>query len=408
MTSEQYVWAWLPGASTPVVCGLVREEAAGTYSFNYGVSYLSHPDAIPLFGMPLTQGLLPLPDGLIIHGALRDALPDAWGQRVILNKITGLFGRAADTGDLSLMTYMRESGSDRFGALDFQDSATDYVERNYSATLEDLATAADALEEGLALPPALDAALAHGTSIGGARPKVTLTDGDQHWIAKLSSSSDRRPAVRHEALALELARHMGVEVVESSLTTVLGRDVLLVRRFDRGPNGLRSMAVSALTLVGLDEMTGRYATYPDLLDALRTHGSEPEHAGRELFHRIAANIALGNTDDHARNHAALWDGKTLTLSPAYDIDPCRPHGWDANQAMAYGRKGERVASLRDLAMTAPIYGLSRAAGLEIARSVLDAIHENWTEACDAARLPAAESERMMGRTVLNPSVIDGL
>lgn len=408
MTSEQYVWAWLPGTSTPIVCGLVREEAAGTYSFNYGASYLNHPDAIALFGMPLTQGLLPLPDGLIIHGALRDALPDAWGQRVILNKLSGLSGRAADTGDLSLMTYMRESGSDRFGGLDFQDSATEYVDRNYSATLEDLATAADALEEGLALPPALDAALAHGTSIGGARPKVTLNDGDQHWIAKLSSSSDRRPVVRHEALALELARCIGIDVVDSRLTSVLGRDVLLVRRFDRGPNGLRSMAVSALTMVGLDEMTGRYATYPDLLDALRTHGSEPEHVGRELFHRIAANIALGNTDDHARNHAALWDGMTLTLSPAYDIDPCRPHGWDANQAMAYGRRGERVANLRELAVAAPVYGLTRAAGQEIARGLVDAIHENWNEACDAARLTAAESERVMGRTVLNPSVIDGL
>lgn len=122
-------------------------------------------------------------------------------------------------------------------------------------------------------------------------------------------------------MALELARSAGVRTVQSRLTTAAGRDALLVRRFDRGPADARTMAVSGLTMLGLDEMMGRYATYPDLLDVLRTHGFDPEEVGRELFLRIAANIALGNSDDHARNHAALWDGQHLTLSPPTTSTP---------------------------------------------------------------------------------------
>ena len=84
MTSERlYVWAWLPGASTPIVCGVV-EEQHGHHRFNYGRSYVENPDAIPLYGIPLRQGAAPLPNGLTLHGALRDALPDAWGQHGIL------------------------------------------------------------------------------------------------------------------------------------------------------------------------------------------------------------------------------------------------------------------------------------------------------------------------------------
>lgn len=409
MTSDRmYVWVWLPDASQPVVCGLVQEHSGGRYSFTYGKSYRERHDAIPLYAMPLQQGFVPVPDGMTIHGALRDALPDAWGQNVIMSRLTGRSGKDADTGDLSLMTYMKESGSDRFGAIDFQASATDYVPRLDSATLDELVSAADALEQGQSLPDALSAAFTHGTSIGGARPKVTLTDGDDHWIAKLSSSSDPRPVVRHEALALELARRAAVDVAESRLIRSLGRDVLLMRRFDRGPHGTRQMAVSALTVLSLDEMFGRYATYPAFLDVLREKGLAPETVGDELFARIAANIALGNTDDHARNHTALWDGQHLRLSPAYDIDPCRTPGWDASQAMAYGRNGERASDLGGLVRTASVYGLGRQEALAVVNRTVDAIHDGWIDACAMARLTSAEAKGILGRIILNPAVLANL
>lgn len=407
MTSEQtqqFVWAWLPGQTTPVPCGTVWREGT-THRFRYGRSYRARPEAIALYGMPLGNQVLDPPAGMQMHGALRDALPDAWGQHVILARLTGRSGVDGDTAELAAITYMRNSSSDRFGAIDYQETGTMYVARHEPATLDDLADAALALEEGRPLPSGLDAALTHGTSVGGARPKATLADGTGNWIAKFSSASDRgNPVVRHEALALRLAGLAGVETVEAHLARAGGRDTLLVRRFDRGADGTRRMAVSGLTLLQLDEMAGRYATYPGLLDVLREKGEHPALVGEELFTRIAVNIALGNTDDHARNHAALWDGRQLALAPAYDIEPCRSPGWDANQAMAYGRNGERVSSLAGLIRAAAVYDLDRSEANGIVDRVVTTINERWSEAVDAVELTKSQAGSLFGSRVLNPRV----
>jgi len=134
-----FVWAWLPRATEPVVAG--RLEAVGdVVVFNYGRSYLQRPGAIPLYlpELPLEPGRIrPLP-GLQVAGCIKDAGPDAWGQRVILARHAGRLTPDSDTAELGLITYLLESGSDRIGALDFQTSATDYTPRSSSASLEEL------------------------------------------------------------------------------------------------------------------------------------------------------------------------------------------------------------------------------------------------------------------------------
>lgn len=406
--TTQFVWAWLPGAQAPIVCARVWQEGT-THRFLYGRSYRENPHAIALYGMPLSDQPIDPPPAMTLHGALRDALPDAWGQHVILARLTGSSGARGDTGDLSPLTYMRNSSSDRFGAIDFQDAADTYAARYLPATLHDLADAALALEEGRPLTPLLDAALTHGTSVGGARPKATLIDEEGGWIVKFSSASDRgNPVIRHEALALTLAQLAGVDTVDARLTTAAGRDALLVRRFDRGDAGTRLMAVSGLTVLQLDEMVERYATYPGLLDVLRDMGDHPERLGEELFTRIATNIALGNTDDHARNHAALWDGQRLTLAPAFDIDPCRTPGWDANQAMAYGRNGERASNLAGLIDVSATYDLARAEASTIVDRIITAIRDHWADAVDQAGLTREQAAALYGSRILNESTTAGL
>lgn len=88
--------------------------------------------------------------------------------------------------------------------------------------------------------------------------------------------------------------------------------------------------VSGLTILDLTEDTARYACYEDLAGRLRRAGKSPTGALRELFGRMSFNILMGNTDDHARNHAAFWDGRFLELTPAYDIDPRPRLGREAN------------------------------------------------------------------------------
>ena len=87
------------------------------------------------------------------------------------------------------------------------------------------------------------------------------------------------------------------------------------------------------TLLGLDEMMARYASYATLAEMIRHRFTELRDTLRELFSRLAFNILCGNTDDHARNHAAFWNGASLTLTPAYDICPQGRRGNTASQAM---------------------------------------------------------------------------
>ena len=238
--TSAFVWVWLPGAAEPVVVGRLDDDA-GTYRFTYGRSYLARDDAVAIYTpeLPLRDGRIAPLRGLTMAGCLRDAGPDAWGQRVILARRLGHLDASADTDTLTPLTYLLESGSDRIGALDFQASATEYQPRSADhPTLADMQSAADRLTAGETLTPDLADALLHGTSIGGARPKVTLADDHgRPVIAKLSTQTDTYPVVKFEAVAMGLAQRVGVTVARTRLTQSLGRDVLLVDRFDRPGGG---------------------------------------------------------------------------------------------------------------------------------------------------------------------------
>ncbi|HET9592121.1 MAG TPA: hypothetical protein VFP17_04325, partial [Solirubrobacterales bacterium] len=124
---QAFVWVWLPDATEPVVAGRL-DPVGPIVNFTYGRSYLEREDAIPLYlpELPLQRGPIS-PHVGELAGCIEDAGPDAWGQRVILNRLTG---RAdADSAELGPLTYLLESGCDRVGALDFQESATEYVPR---------------------------------------------------------------------------------------------------------------------------------------------------------------------------------------------------------------------------------------------------------------------------------------
>jgi len=398
-----FVWVWLPGATSPVVAGRI-DRVAEMYRFAYGSSYLARPEAVSLFQpeLPLRQGWLEAPEGLDMAGCLWDASPDSWGQRVIIARLTGIQGRAADAVDFDKLTFLLESGSNRIGALDFQRSATHYEPRSQTASLDELHEAADALQSG-ELREDLARALVDGTAVGGARPKVLVTDHDREYIAKLSTSTDPYPVVRAEAVGLELARRVGIAVPASRIIQSLGRDVLLVERFDRPGDGTRRMLISALTMLGFGDFLGaRYSSYPETLDVLRKHGASGKHLGRTLFERIVFNIAISNTDDHARNHAAFWDGQHLDLTPAYDLCPQLRSGTEANQAMDISRSGRRASTFATCIAAAGEYGLTTQGARDIVDHQVTVIGEAWEDAADTAELTHVDRRSLFGRQVLNP------
>lgn len=409
-TSDRaYVWTWLRGSATPVVAGLVERHRAGALRFAYARSYLARPDAISLYGpeLPLVGGWIEPAHGLTMASCLRDACPDAWGQRVIVNQIAGQMGLGAEVESLDQIAYMLRSGTNRFGAVDFQFDPDVYTPRRDTAPLSDMLAAVDDVEAGIELPAPISDALVHGTSIGGARPKILLHHGGDEFIAKLSTSTDPYGVVNAEAASLALARRAGIDVPDSRIESAAGRDILLVRRFDRRADGGRRHVVSGLTMLGLDEMLARYATYPDLLDTLRLHSAKAASVGPTLFTRIAFNIAIGNFDDHARNHAAFWDGDSLELTPAYDLCPQPRSGETALQAMAYGRGGQRDSNFATLISVHGEYGLTRSEAEQAVDRIVGTIADSWDEAADAARVTAADRRLLRGMQILNKSAFYG-
>ena len=407
---EAFVWIWLPEKTEPVVAGRLEADN-GNILFNYGRSYLGRMDdstpAISIYEpeLPLKPGALPLPKGLTMPGCIRDAAPDAWGRRVIINKTLGVKGKGTDTAELDELTYLLESGSDRIGALDFQRSPTEYVPRTANnVSLEELIESAERVEKGVPLTPELDQALFHGSSIGGARPKALIQDQGKKYVAKFSSSSDLYSVVKAEFIAMRLAQLAGLNAAPVKLAKAANKDVLLIERFDRVPKGdkwTRKAMVSALTLFCLDDMMARYASYETFAEIIRHRFTDPKHTLKELFSRLVFNILCGNTDDHARNHAAFWDGKALTLTPAYDICPQGRTGHEASQAMLISGDNN-LSQLKTCLETAHNFLLSEDEAGEIFGNLTAVIEQHWEAVCEAAELNEVDKKLLWRRQFLNP------
>ena len=415
MTSEApttaFVWVWLPGRTDPIVAGRLDQDGE-QLAFTYGQSYLEREEALPLSRseLPLKPGTQSPLGNLNMAGCLRDASPDAWGRRVIMNKTLGQEGRDADPAILSELTYLLESGSDRIGALDFQVSANEYIPRQTKqASLDELLQSAERVQEGIPLSPDLDLALAHGSSIGGARPKAMLEDGDTKYIAKFSTQGDPYNVVKGEFIAMRLAALCGLNVANVKLTQAMGKDVLLIERFDREHSisgWKRLLMQSALTLLRLDEMTARYASYEDLADLIRKEFSNPSETLKELFVRLVFNIICGNTDDHARNHAAFWNGESYTLTPAYDICPQNRTGNETGQAMLISGN-VNMSRLTTCLEASHRFHLSKDQAREIISSQVDVINNQWAGVCDEASMSEVDRNFFWHRQFLNPFSLVG-
>lgn len=408
---EAYVWIWLPGNIAPVVAGKLTNNA-GKLLFNYGQSYLARTkDAISIYDkeLPLQAGVLPLLNGLTMPSCLRDASPDAWGRRVIINRTHAVKGAVADNVVLDELTYLLESGSDRIGALDFQSSPNEYVPRLAGkATLDELLASADRVEKGLPLSPELDQALNHGSSIGGARPKALIEEDEKKYVAKFPLSTDLYSVVKAEFIAMRLAALAGLNVAPVRMVRAANKDVLLVERFDREKTDQgwqRKAMVSGLTLFGLDELMARYASYEDLAEIIRHRFAGPAATLHELFSRLVFNVLSGNTDDHARNHAAFWDGKQLALTPAYDICPQSRTGNEASQAMLI-RGQERMSRLSLCLDAALQFQLTKAEAEKIIEKQVQVINDNWKAVCDEADLTVTDQTLLWKRQFLNPYAFD--
>jgi len=420
MTSERecFVYIVLPGQTEFVTAGRFRiaptrsGEAAG--SFVYGRMYLARPDSVELDPVELRLAARQYETGRMegFFGAIRDAMPDYWGRRVIEKHS----GRAR----LDEFDYMLEGADDRAGALGFGLGVDPPApKREFSRTL-DLARLQEAADAVLADDPArggsaaiqVQELLLAGTSMGGARPKAVVQDGDELWLAKFGRPDDRWNHPRTEHALLSLGRTCGLHTAESRITSVGGRDVLLVRRFDRSFAGTgyhRHRMVSALTLLRADDSPqGRGGwSYLLLADEVRRVSAQPRADLQELFARMCFNAAVSNLDDHPRNHAILAAGAPWRLSPAYDLTPMPVIAADRRDlAMSCGPQG-RAAQRGNLVAGAGRFLLENAEAEAIFTRITDTVGAEWHAAMRRAGVTDQDCAAISGAFLYDGLFQDG-
>lgn len=319
-----YLWS-LTTPSAPVLIGELNTlRSPRGVSLRYAASWLSHGFALsedlPLLGeefFPQEKDCAP--------GAVDDARPDRWGERVI---------RVLDKPPrLSLLEYLYFAGDDRFGALGVSTSGEAYLPRRLGPlpTLGDTATIQTLVRKVLAnepIAPAQRRLISPGVTMGGARPKGLLDLDGEQWVVKFSAGdSIDAPLVEHASMTLALKA--GINSAPTRAIRLDDGHAVAIKRFDRsGPRREHTLSAS-VALRAAGEAFG----YPELAQLLRRRGVVEGGVSvaqmRELFRRMVFNILIDNTDDHEKNHALLVNQRhELALSPAFDVLP-------SGQALGY-------------------------------------------------------------------------
>jgi serine/threonine-protein kinase HipA len=320
---QLYLWL-LTDPTTPRYVGKLKLVDSGKgVSLTYGSDWLSN-------GFPLSEDLivvdvehLPRWKGLVV-GAVDDARPDRWGERVIqyLDK----------PARLSLMEYLFYAGDDRFGALGVSLSAQTYAPRpksplprlDQAQQLSEIVHKVSAKEVISNIERKL---LSAGGSFGGAKPKALIDIAGEEWLIKFFNNEPIDvPLIEHASMTL--AKLADITVAETQVVRLASEHALAVRRFDR-QGAQRIHCLSAGTALRAQSVAGQEPDlgYPALAQLLRRVGVAEEGRNlldmQELFRRMVFNILIDNTDDHEKNHSLMVVEPTrqgkYRLAPAYDV-----------------------------------------------------------------------------------------
>lgn len=376
-----------------------------SYSFEFDDGWLKENGSL----MDLDPLLVPFsgrqyPPDKKIFGLFADSSPDCWG-RVLMNKRERLIAekegrKPAKLHDSDYLIGVFDET--RMGGIRLKtEEKGPFVSAESEAsvppwtTLRSLEEASRNFEkeEGTLTDKWLKQLIAPGSSLGGARPKATVTDTDgQLWIAKFPSRFDENDTGAWEMVVHDLAVICGLNVPEAKLEkfSKLG-GTYVVKRFDRNKKKRIHMA-SAMTLLGkmegcssLDE-----SSYLDIAAVLRASGAEPKKDLRELWKRIVFNMAVSNTDDHLRNHAFLFKTDGWVLSPMYDVNPV-PYGDELSLNVDEKNNGINI----DLAVqTAPKFGIDVNEAESISREILTIVKENWERLASFYEISRGRKEAM--------------
>lgn len=379
MTDPVLVTVELGGS--PVDAGLAyftsRRGVLAT-SFRYDNTFLARPDAYPLDpSWPLFSGNH---HAAGLPGAFRDCSPDRWGRNLILKRHRAASlaeGRTPpvvdDVGFLLGVSDITRQGAVRFRVRADGPYLGSTAEVPKLIELPRLLRASDTVARGddelAAVKELLDAGSA---SLGGARPKASISDSGRLHLAKFPHPSDEWDVMAWEKTALDLAERAGLATPRRRSVVVEGRGVLILERFDRRGSA-RIGYISAMTMLGARDGDAR--DYVELAETLPEFSSRPTVDLREFWRRIAFSVAVHNTDDHLRNHGFLRTGSGWALSPVFDVNP-NPTPGSRVTSIAGGRA--EVDEVEGLVAAAPYFRIRPAEIREQLRGVVDAV-STWRE-----------------------------
>lgn len=331
MDRETWVHADLDGR--PQLAGRLYthvRRGRETATFEYDPEWLDHSERFALEpALQLGPGPFHTGADQPLFGAIGDSAPDRWG-RALMRRMERR--RAAATGEAPRTLFeidflLMVADEARMGALRFAEqpggpflASSGQPSVPPLVDLPRLLSAAERVVSKSEDDEDLRLLFAPGSSLGGARPKASVRDSDGRLaIAKFPHRDDEWNAVGWEAVALSLAAEAGIGVPIFRLESIAGKDILVLRRFDRDGVG-RIPFLSAMSMLSAQDHEAR--SYLELADALRLHGARAAEDMRQLWRRIVFTVLISNVDDHMRNHGFLYTGtEGWTLSPAYDLNP---------------------------------------------------------------------------------------
>ena len=378
--THAYVFAKSPDGK-PVLAGeLSIEHTLG--SFRYDADWLDTPNRYPLdpVNLPLQQDRTICHNNDRVFPVFSDAAPDSWGTRIML-----LSHSSRPQNELERL--LRTSGQG-VGALQFSLSRSrpKTVEPSQSiALLDRLHQVAESID-GPETPDPEGLRLIHpGSAMGGARPKVTLHDGDIDYLAKFSRTNDLVDVPRVEFATMNMLADTELDVPDVRLEPVgKGQSAYLIERFDLSGQRTTHHYVSAHALFNIARIRqlpdGHKdpAGYVALSHHLRSHSQDFARDGKQLFLRALTNVALGNTDDHARNFGLVYDLKRCEwrLAPVFDVLP-GVSGVASEQAMTLGARG-RESSWDNIASCIHAFGLPIGQAVPVAQAHLE-VMSRWRD-----------------------------
>ena len=339
-----FVYADWDGIELPSLMGTLYAEllrGKEVFSFEYEKSWLKSDNAQLLDPeLQLYSGLHYLSDETKSNfGIFLDSSPDRWG-RILMRRREAANARIEERKENNLFETDYLLGvydGHRMGGLRFKlDKEGSFLNNNKRlasppwTSIRELEQISLRLENDDVVDDPeylnwLNMLVAPGSSLGGARPKASITDTENNlWIAKFPSLNDVSDIGGWEIVTYELALMAGIDMSECRAQKFSSKyHTFLTKRFDRTQKGQRIHFASAMTLLGYtdgqDYSDG--VSYLELVDFISNNGANVKEDLKQLWRRIVFSICVSNTDDHLRNHGFILTNKGWILSPAYDINP---------------------------------------------------------------------------------------